>query len=62
MAEALRTGLERARLHDDVPVTVSVGVAALETGDVVDTWLRRADGALYAAKRDGRNRVALQSR
>jgi diguanylate cyclase (GGDEF)-like protein len=38
------------------PVTVSVGVADLELGPA-STLLQRADVALYAAKRSGRNRV-----
>lgn len=42
------------------PVTVSVGVAVLMPGDVVvDHLLDRADNALYASKRSGRNRVTL---
>jgi len=41
-----------------IPVTVSVGLAALErAGDAPDRMLKRADSALYAAKREGRNRV-----
>ncbi|WP_068433576.1 GGDEF domain-containing protein [Magnetospirillum sp. XM-1] len=40
-------------------VTVSIGAASLVHGqDTLDTVLARADGALYAAKRDGRNRVS----
>jgi diguanylate cyclase (GGDEF)-like protein len=40
------------------PLTVSVGVAAADTaGDTVSNMLRRADHALYDAKRAGRNRV-----
>lgn len=40
-------------------VTVSIGVAALCAGDTDGTaLLARADAALYAAKRAGRNRVA----
>ncbi len=39
-------------------VTASVGVAALEfADDTPELILRRADQALYCAKRDGRNRV-----
>jgi len=38
-------------------VTVSVGVAALQSGDTADALFSRADGALYAAKESGRDRV-----
>jgi two-component system cell cycle response regulator len=41
-------------------ITVSIGVAAFEhTDDDMDKLLKRADEALYRAKRDGRNRVTL---
>jgi len=39
-------------------ITVSIGIASLEDGDrTPNSLLRRADEALYTAKRDGRNRV-----
>ena len=43
-------------------VTASVGVAALEVaGDTPELILKRADQALYCAKRDGRNRVVADA-
>jgi two-component system cell cycle response regulator len=40
-----------------IPVTISIGIAALGRDDNAATVLKRADQALYRAKRDGRNRV-----
>jgi two-component system cell cycle response regulator len=41
-----------------VPVTLSIGIAALRgRDDTAVSLLKRADQALYRAKRDGRNRV-----
>ena len=43
-------------------VTASVGVAALEfPDDTPELILKRADQALYCAKRDGRNRVVADA-
>jgi diguanylate cyclase (GGDEF)-like protein len=38
-------------------VTCSVGIAEWEAGDAIDRLLRRADLAMYEAKRAGRNRI-----
>ena len=40
-------------------ITVSIGVAPLQ--DDLRAAMRRADGALYLAKAQGRNRVCLAS-
>jgi diguanylate cyclase len=39
-------------------VTISAGVATLRPDETPDTYLARADSALYAAKARGRNRIA----
>jgi diguanylate cyclase (GGDEF)-like protein len=62
IAERLRELVAHSPLEADgeqLPVTVSVGVAVLEAGDI--QWqdiLRRADQALHYAKEQGRNRVS----
>ncbi len=47
-------------LAQPVPVTISVGVASLNgADDTLEKLLKRADQALYSAKREGRNRVVI---
>ncbi|MBV9914517.1 MAG: GGDEF domain-containing protein [Sinobacteraceae bacterium] len=40
-------------------VTLSVGVAVAKPGDTMEALLERADAAMYAAKRAGRNKVSV---
>jgi diguanylate cyclase len=42
-----------------IPVTVSVGVAELMSGETVPTWIERVDRALYRAKASGRNQMCV---
>jgi diguanylate cyclase (GGDEF)-like protein len=44
-----------------ITVTVSIGVAALQSNESIEQWLSRADKALYEAKRNGRNRCVAAS-
>ncbi len=61
LAERLRTAIATDPAHHEgrpIPITVSIGVAELNSGDVgLDGLVGRADEALYAAKRAGRNVV-----
>jgi diguanylate cyclase (GGDEF)-like protein len=57
VAETLRATVAESHFPVSSAVTVSVGVSLLEPADSVDSWVRRADLALYAAKNAGRNRV-----
>lgn len=67
LAEGIRTAFA-ARSHEGIPstsssrkVTVSIGLAESLGGEEIDSLLERADGALYRAKREGRNRVEANS-
>ena len=42
-------------------VTISVGVSMLKPGDDTNSLIERADACLYAAKRNGRNRVICET-
>ncbi len=61
-AAHLRDAVRQERLDiagRPVPLTVSIGVAAVRPDDrVVEDVVRRADAALYEAKRAGKDRVA----
>ncbi len=62
--ERLRKQVEATRFEWEgnvIPVTISVGVATLRPGEnVPDPMVRRADVALYEAKRAGKNRVCSE--
>ena len=59
IAERLRSAIEGSGLAyaDGKPVTISIGVAYVRTGDNAADVVERADRALYRAKNAGRNRV-----
>ncbi|MGD8562410.1 MAG: diguanylate cyclase [Desulfarculaceae bacterium] len=66
VAERIRDGIERLQFFPALPgkgptkakVTTSVGVALLQAGVSKEDLVRRADQAMYEAKKEGRNRVA----
>ncbi len=60
LAVKLRATIEETPLVGSITVTASCGVAALAE-DTVSEMFRRADEALYAAKRGGRNRVEVSA-
>ncbi len=57
VAEQLRASVAESPLLDGRQVTVSAGVSELQPGESLDSWMKHADDALYAAKKAGRNRV-----
>jgi diguanylate cyclase (GGDEF)-like protein len=65
MAEHLRQNVAALQIpHEPAPlrITVSIGIAAI-TDDMPDakTWVMLADQALYQAKAEGRDRIAVFS-
>ena len=42
-----------------IELTVSLGCSTLLAAESAESLLRRADNALYVAKREGRNRLAM---
>ncbi|MDT8449024.1 MAG: GGDEF domain-containing protein [Wenzhouxiangellaceae bacterium] len=65
-ADGLRPALDklvnkiRAELESpEGPMTVSIGATDLGPDDTPNSWLARADQALYRAKQSGRDRVEI---
>lgn len=60
IAERLRSTIaELSCIYDNkaIPITISVGVATMRADEKKDELIKRADEALYEAKRNGRNQV-----
>ena len=61
-AERIRSNISQLSLHfakQQIPVSVSIGVATLGHGENKDSLLDRADHALYQAKQNGRNQTVV---
>jgi diguanylate cyclase (GGDEF)-like protein len=59
LAEAVRCAASQPRCDPHPSFTVSAGVALVRTSESLSEAIRRADSALYRAKREGRDRVCL---
>jgi diguanylate cyclase (GGDEF)-like protein len=58
LAEKIRSAVEQHLFPAAGRITISIGAAEF-AGNETDALVKRADEALYAAKRNGRNRVEL---
>ncbi len=59
IAEKIRKGIENLSLLPDRTVTVSIGVASLNSVRDWKQWMKTCDMSLYEAKNSGRNRVVV---
>lgn len=61
LAQKLRVIVEKNDFPIAGNITISIGVSTLQVDDSFDTLFKRADNALYHAKKSGRNQVVLES-
>lgn len=62
LAERIRRSIELYTLAygmELIKVTASLGVSTLHSHDTVDSFVKRADNAMYKAKHNGRNQVIV---
>jgi diguanylate cyclase (GGDEF)-like protein len=60
LAERIRIAFEQhSNSASPIALSASFGVVELQNGEEADSLIRRADDALYSAKHEGRNRVAV---
>ncbi|WP_456396577.1 diguanylate cyclase [Desulfurobacterium sp.] len=62
LAERIRKEIEKMVIDTEdekkIKVTISLGVAEREPGETLEQVIKKADEALYRAKKEGRNRVS----
>ncbi len=61
LAEKLRALVELLQFEQPLSVTVSIGVAQLQSGETTERTIARADTMLYRSKHNGRNQVSVDS-
>ncbi len=61
LAEKIRKTCESLAFDECGGVTISIGAAELMAKETFESWFKRADSALYAAKQTGRNKTVSAS-
>jgi len=55
LAKRLINAVEKYIFESNIHLTISVGVSQFKSNDTIESWIERADTALYQAKNEGRN-------
>lgn len=61
IAENIRKTVESSNSSSEheIPVSISIGVILVETDELTDAFIKRADRAMYKAKQSGRNQIVI---
>jgi diguanylate cyclase (GGDEF)-like protein len=62
LAERIRASIERNTIAygmEAIKITASIGVSTLREDDAIESFVKRADEAMYIAKSNGRNQVVM---
>lgn len=62
LAERIRASIEHHTIAygmETIKITASLGVSTLQGSDTIESFVKHADEAMYIAKKNGRNQVAL---
>jgi diguanylate cyclase (GGDEF)-like protein len=62
LAERIRASIEHHTIAygmETIKITASLGVSTFHDGDTIESFVKHADEAMYTAKNNGRNQVAL---
>ncbi|HEX5710512.1 MAG TPA: diguanylate cyclase [Sulfuricurvum sp.] len=58
-AERLRKEIESSMFKDIGPITISLGVAKYDGTESIESFIKKADDAMYEAKEQGKNKVVV---
>ncbi len=62
LAERIRASIESHTIAygmETINITASLGISTLHTDDTIESFVKRADEAMYTAKNSGRNQVVV---